>query len=182
MRVLQWPMRALCVPVRSFFKRLCARPLIKPCVYFHIPCVHFMPAVRAHGFLWKVNAFGNWCAHFQSYARARNFFCAYTSTFESACLSLPCAVYFGVCVHFGSAVRTTPKGNNGRFLKIVFLLYFWPQATNWHGIMLFCSKNDKCKIFRFFLSGKILKSKDIFNSQFFKFWAAIATFYENGLV
>ena len=84
-------------------------PLIKPCVYFHIPCVHFMPAVRAHGFLWKVYAFGNWCAHFQSYARARNFFCAYTSTFESACLSLPCAVYFGVCVHFRPAVRILPK-------------------------------------------------------------------------
>ena len=81
MRVLQLPMRALCVPVRSFSKRLCARPLIKPCVYFRIPCMHFMPAVRAHGFLWKVNAFGNWCAHFHSHARARNFFCACTFTF-----------------------------------------------------------------------------------------------------
>ena len=42
------------------------------------------------------------------------------------------------------SLRTTPRRNVARFLKIVFLLYFWPQATNWHGIMLFCSKNEKC--------------------------------------
>ena len=32
---------------------------------------------------------------------------------------------------------TTPRWYNRRFLKIVFLLYFWPQTTNRQGIVLF---------------------------------------------
>ena len=39
---------------------------------------------------------------------------------------------------------------SARFLKIVFLLYFWPQTTNRHSIMLFFRKMKKTKYSDFF--------------------------------